>query len=79
MFFRSCGYIMEDVQTDKVKRKTYTSSAVKKRYNDKTYIRYGLALRKDEDVDVIEMIEAEKAKGYQTSEAIKNLIRQAKK
>ena len=56
-------------------RKTTTSTEVKKRYNDKTYERYAIALRKIEDADIIELIEAEKAKGFQTTEAIKNLIR----
>ncbi len=59
----------------KPKRKTFTSSAVKKRYNDKTYKSYKLSLRKVEDAELIELIEAEKAKGFQTSEAIKNLIK----
>ena len=58
----------------KPKRKTFTSSAVKKRYNNKTYKSYTLTLRKIEDAQIIEKIEAEKAKGFQTSEAIKNLI-----
>ena len=41
----------------------------------KTYQQYALKLRKVEDADIIAMIDAERAKGYQTSEAIKNLIR----
>ena len=57
------------------KRKTYTSSAVKKRYNEKTYTRYMINLRKVEDADIISLIEAEKAKGASTSEAIKTLIK----
>lgn len=57
-----------------VKRKTHTSSEVKARYNAKTYQQYGLKLRKVEDAATIEKIEAEKAKGYTTSEAIKRLI-----
>lgn len=59
---------------EKPKRKTHTSSEVKKRYNDKTYKAYTLTLRKVEDAELIKKIEAEKAKGYQTSQAIKNLI-----
>lgn len=58
------------------KRKTHTSSEVKTRYNKKTYQQYALKLRKTEDAATIEKIEAEKAKGYSTSEAIKNLINQ---
>ena len=56
------------------KRKTHTSSAVKTRYNKKTYQQYSVKLRKVEDASIIELIEAEKAKGHSTSEAIKNLI-----
>lgn len=56
------------------RRKTRTSSAVKKRYNDKTYKAYTLTLRKVEDKSVIDRIEAKKAEGYKTSEAIKALI-----
>jgi hypothetical protein len=57
------------------KRRTHTSSEVKKRYNDKTYQRYQLTLRKTEDADLIERIEKEKASGLSTSEAIKKLIK----
>ena len=60
---------------DKPKRKTHTSSEVKARYMAKTYQTFSLKLRKVEDADIIAMIEAEKANGLQTSEAIKKLIR----
>lgn len=60
---------------EKPKRKTHTSNEVKSRYAAKTYNRLMLTLRKVEDTDIIAMIDAERAKGYQTSEAIKNLIR----
>lgn len=59
----------------KPKRKTHTSNEVIRRYQQKTYQQYALKLRKVEDADIIAMIDAERAKGYQTSEAIKNLIR----
>ena len=65
---------MSKTPTEKPKRKTRTSSEVKTRYNKKTYQQYMLSLRKVDDADIIEMIEAEKAKGFGTSEAIKNLI-----
>ena len=65
-------------ETKEVKRKTVTSSEVKKRYNDKTYETYSLKFRKIEDADVIKLIEEEKAKGFQTSEAFKNLLRRKK-
>ena len=55
-------------------RKTTTSSEVKKRYNDKTYETYTIRLRKVEDAELIARIEAEKAKGFQTTEAIKRII-----
>ena len=60
---------------NKEKRKTHTSSAVTSRYQKKVYEKYSLALRKIEDADIIEMIETEKAKGFGTTEAIKNLIK----
>ena len=60
---------------EKPKRKTHTSNEVILRYQKKTYQQYALKLRKVEDADIIAMIDAVRAKGYQTSEAIKNLIR----
>lgn len=60
---------------EKPKRKTHTSSEVKKRYNDKTYKAYTLNLRKCEDADLIARIEAEKEKGFGTTEAIKRLLK----
>ena len=60
---------------DQKKRKTHTSNEVKARYNAKTYQRLVLSLRKDKDQDIIEKIEAERAQGLGTSEAIKKLIR----
>lgn len=62
------------IETEKPKRKTHTSSEVKQRYNKKTYTPYTANLRKKEDEDVIKLIEDEKAKGYGTTQAIKNLI-----
>lgn len=58
------------------KRKTHTSNEVKQRYRAKTYKQYALNLRYDTDGDLIDRIEAEKSKGFATSEAIKNLLRQ---
>ena len=68
-------YQSEYYQKHKTTRKTRTSSAVTSRYQKKVYEKYSLALRKVEDADIIKMIEEEKAKGFSTSEAIKNLIR----
>lgn len=62
---------------DKPKRKTFTSSAVKKRYNDKTYKKYITSFRIVEDADIIALVEAEKSKGLQTTEIFRNLIRKS--
>ncbi len=42
------------------KRKTYTSTEVKTRYNKKTYVQYSIKLRRVEDADIINLIEKEK-------------------
>lgn len=57
------------------KRKTHTSSEVKNRYNQKTYVQYAIKLRKVEDAEIIDLIEKEKQKGFGITEAIKNLIK----
>lgn len=59
----------------KKKRKTFTSTEVKKRYADKVYKRYTVSLRKIEDADIIEQIERAKEHGVDTSDAFKALIR----
>lgn len=59
----------------KTKRKTVTSSAVKQRYNKKTYVQYAIKLRKIEDKEIIDLIENEKSKGFGITDAIKNLIK----
>ena len=38
-------------------RKTTTSTEVKKRWNAKTYKRYAVSLRKEEDAELIELVE----------------------
>ena len=50
------------------------SNAATRRYNAKTYKNYMLKLRKVEDAELIARIEAMKASGLQTTEAIKKLI-----
>ena len=60
------------------KRKTYTSSEVKLRYNKKTYKNYNVNLRIVEDSEIIKLIEDEKAKGISTTEAFRNLLKKAK-
>lgn len=42
-------------------RKTHTSTAVKRRYNDKTYRRFNVSIRKDSDL--IDFLESRKADG----------------
>lgn len=59
---------------NKPRRKTHTSSEVKKRYNDKAYKAYTFHLRKDEDMELIEKIEAEKAKGLSTADIIRKFL-----
>lgn len=44
------------------KRKTTTSTEVKQRWISKTYTRYHVSLRKDEDAELIAFIEDNKAK-----------------
>lgn len=44
------------------KRKTHTSSEVKERWKAKTYKRYTVNLRKDEDLELIDFVEAHKEK-----------------
>ncbi len=43
-----------------VKRKTTTSTEVKNRWNAKTYARYQVNLRRDEDTELIQFIEENK-------------------
>lgn len=57
------------------KRKTHTSTAVKARYNKKTYKNYNLNFRIDDDSDIIAAIENEKASGASTTEAFRRLLR----
>ena len=45
------------------------------RWIAKTYNRYSINLRKDEDADIIQMIEANKEKGISPTETIRDLIR----
>lgn len=56
------------------KRKTTTSSKVKKRYNDKTYRQYLVSLRVDQDSDLIASIEKLKKDGYSTTDAFRKII-----
>ena len=56
-------------------RKTTTSSAVKQRWNAKTYTRYTISLRKDEDADIIRLIEERKSKGISPTDTIREALR----
>ena len=57
------------------KRKTHTSSEVKKRYNDKTYQYYKINLRKDDDAELIQYIEEQKKNGVSPSETLRQLFK----
>ena len=61
----------------KPKRKTHTSSAVKMRYNAKTYRKFTLTLRVDNpaDADLIAAIDAHLVNGMSQSDAIKSIMR----
>ena len=59
------------------KRKTFTSSEVKKRYNDKTYKRYHLTLRLDTDSELIAKLDEIIASGKSQSDAVKELIQKS--
>lgn len=55
--------------------KTTTSTEVKTRWIKKTYNCYSVNLRKDDDADIIKVIEDNKAKGISPTETIRILIR----
>lgn len=55
-----------------------TSTAVKARYNEKTYSQYTFSLRKDTDSELIAYIEAQKAQGLSTAQIIRQLYSLAK-
>lgn len=57
-----------------VKRKTFTSTAVKKRYNDKTYQSYTIRFRFDSDEKYINYFSALLSQGFSPSEIVKKLI-----
>lgn len=59
------------------KRKTFTSSEVKKRYNDKTYKRYNLTLRLDTDSELIAKLDEIIASGKSQSDAVKELLKKS--
>lgn len=60
----------------KPKRKPHTSSAVTKRYQEKTYRRYNLMLRYDSDADLIELIDKYMINGHSSpTQAIKSIMR----
>lgn len=58
------------------KRKTTTSTEVKERYKKKTYKRYIVSFRKEEDADLINLIEStKKQENIETTEAFRQLMR----
>ena len=56
------------------KKRGKTSSEAKQRYNEKTYQRYTLVLKKIEDADLIAKIDLLVTQGLSQSEAIKTLL-----
>lgn len=60
---------------EKPKRKTHTSTDVKRRYNEKVYAQYTISIRKSEDPEIVEAIEAAKSAGISANEAVKQLLR----
>lgn len=60
---------------ENAKRKTHTSSAVKMKYNKKTYFEARATLRRDRDAVLISAIEArQQAEGLTVSEAVRALL-----
>lgn len=60
---------------EKAKRKTVTSSAVKRRYNQKTYFQTTVSFRYDRDAVLISAIESrQQAEGLTVSEAVRALL-----
>lgn len=55
-------------------RKTVTSTEVKTRWINANYKRYNVNLRLDNDKELIEHVESEKAKGLNTSEIFKEAL-----
>ena len=64
----------EPAQPEKAKRKTHTSTAVKNRYNAKTYRQFSFKLRNVEDSELIAEIEALRADGMSDSALIKAIL-----
>jgi hypothetical protein len=58
-------------------RKTTTSAEVKNRWNAKTYKRYTVNLRKDEDADLIAFVEANRDR-YNVSDIFRAGVEQLK-
>ena len=56
------------------KRKTHTSTAVKKKYNDKTYCRYSVSFRRNKDADLISRVEKLKSDGYKPTDAFRKIM-----
>lgn len=69
---------MDEIQSpapaQKPKRKTVTSSAVKKRYNDKTYKNFSFVLRLVDDSELLNFIESKRLPGESDSALIKSIL-----
>lgn len=66
------------IEKPAAKRKTVTSSAVKARYNAKTYKRYTFSLRVDSDFELISEIEKAIENGSSPTEFVRSLYQKAK-
>lgn len=60
------------------KRKTYTSTEVKQRWEAKTYKKYLVRMRQEEDAGLIDYIEDRKKAGENTSDIFKEGIEKLK-
>lgn len=63
----------QEIEKPAPKRKTFTSSAVKARYNAKTYKQYAFSLRLDSDSELIAEIEKAKEQGISPTDFVRNL------
>ena len=61
---------------EKPKRKTYTSTAVKKRYHEKTYKQFTVRLRYDADADLIAYVEARQAENISPTDLFRTIPRE---
>lgn len=56
------------------KPKKRGDSEAKKRYDSKTYELIAVRFRKEDDADILDLLEDQKSQGYSLREAFRNLI-----